>query len=180
MNEQPVSGEARLVEELNRCATTIVERNAEVERLNRELDQRVLDQHAGWRFQLERADKAEAEIERLRRAHDETHGNLMRHAAALTEERDSLREDIEDICEALIELGGWEEIDGDGSEGSVIVDHIRSLVRGDTPKAEAQLDVSPTPQHYAVSDQDEDTGAVVSWCNCGGSWPCPQHAETTP
>lgn len=34
---------------------------------------------------------------------------------------------VELICEALMEVGGWEEIDGDGDNASIIADHIRRL-----------------------------------------------------
>ena len=36
---------------------------------------------------------------------------------------------IEHICDALIEVGPWDEIDGDGTEASIIADHIRDLAR---------------------------------------------------
>lgn len=34
---------------------------------------------------------------------------------------------IDHICAALIEVGPWDEIDGDGTEASIIADHIRDL-----------------------------------------------------
>ena len=36
---------------------------------------------------------------------------------------------VEHICHALIEVGPWDEIDGDGTEASIIADHIRDLAR---------------------------------------------------
>jgi hypothetical protein len=38
-------------------------------------------------------------------------------------------EGVEHICDALIEVGPWDEIDGDGTEASIIADHIRDLPR---------------------------------------------------
>lgn len=35
--------------------------------------------------------------------------------------------DVEYVCEALMEVGGWDEIDGDGDDASIIADHIRRL-----------------------------------------------------
>lgn len=32
-----------------------------------------------------------------------------------------------EVVEALMEVGGWEEIDGDGTPASVLADHIRRL-----------------------------------------------------
>jgi hypothetical protein len=45
-------------------------------------------------------------------------------------EADELREAIETVCEFLMERGGWSEIDGDGDEGSIIVQHISALLTG--------------------------------------------------
>jgi hypothetical protein len=42
---------------------------------------------------------------------------------------DAHNEGIEDICSALMESGLWHEIDGDGTEYSIIADHVRRLVR---------------------------------------------------
>ena len=36
---------------------------------------------------------------------------------------------IDHICAALMEVGPWDEIDGDGTEASIIADHIRDLAR---------------------------------------------------
>ena len=36
---------------------------------------------------------------------------------------------IDHICDALMEVGPWDEIDGDGTEASIIADHIRDLPR---------------------------------------------------
>lgn len=36
-------------------------------------------------------------------------------------------DDVEYVCEALMEVGGWDEIDGDGTNASIIADHIRRL-----------------------------------------------------
>jgi hypothetical protein len=47
---------------------------------------------------------------------------------AVRAERDELEQDIETICSYLMEQGGWEEIDGDGDPGSIIVDHIARLL----------------------------------------------------
>jgi hypothetical protein len=38
-------------------------------------------------------------------------------------------EGVEHICDALIEVGPWDEIDGDGTEASIIADRIRELGR---------------------------------------------------
>ncbi len=37
--------------------------------------------------------------------------------------------DAEAICETLVEVGGWPEIDGDGTNTSLITDHINRLVK---------------------------------------------------
>lgn len=37
--------------------------------------------------------------------------------------------DADHICQALLEVGGWDEIDGDGTDASIIADHIRRLPR---------------------------------------------------
>lgn len=34
-----------------------------------------------------------------------------------------------EVVDALVEVGGWEEIDGDGSPASVLADHVRALPR---------------------------------------------------
>lgn len=45
-------------------------------------------------------------------------------------ENQQVHEDgIEHICDALMASGLWHEIDGDGTEYSIIADHIRRLVR---------------------------------------------------
>lgn len=48
---------------------------------------------------------------------------------------------VEHVCEALMEVGGWEEIDGDGDPASIIADHIRRLPRVlAEPILDAELD----------------------------------------
>ncbi len=39
--------------------------------------------------------------------------------------------EVEEICQALCEVGGWSEIDGDGTNASLIIDHIRRLAPKD-------------------------------------------------
>ena len=47
---------------------------------------------------------------------------------------------VEHICHALIEVGPWDEIDGDGTEASIIADHIRDLGRlPATPLSEGEV-----------------------------------------
>lgn len=36
---------------------------------------------------------------------------------------------VDHIIDALVEVGPWDEIDGDGTEASIIADHIRDLPR---------------------------------------------------
>lgn len=44
----------------------------------------------------------------------------------LVEERDLI---VEAVCDALIEVGPWDEIDGDGTEASILPEHIATLGR---------------------------------------------------
>lgn len=46
---------------------------------------------------------------------------------------------IDHICDALMEVGPWDEIDGDGTEASIIADHIRDL-----PRLRSAPSLSPT------------------------------------
>jgi hypothetical protein len=46
------------------------------------------------------------------------------------------RQALDHICQFLCRIGGWDEIDGDGDEGSIIVDHIGRIL--DPPWAEAE------------------------------------------
>ena len=62
---------------------------------------------------------------------------------------------VEHICHALIEVGPWDEIDGDGTEASIIADHIRDLARL----------LAPPP-----GDGWWDTGHTSTACGCNHHW----------
>ena len=52
---------------------------------------------------------------------------------ARVEELEAEHEDqITRICDALIEVGPWDDIDGDGDEAEVIVRHIHQLAAADS------------------------------------------------
>lgn len=81
---------------------------------------RTTDGRERWRWILEKKAKTGINPEHVG-------SDVLRLAVAELEELDLHREFIETICDTLVEVGPWEEIDGDGTEGSVISDHITEL-----------------------------------------------------
>lgn len=59
------------------------------------------------------------------------------------------RQALDHICEFLCRIGGWDEIDGDGDEGSIIVDHIGRIL--DPPWAESAEGASTCEQINGVT-----------------------------
>lgn len=59
------------------------------------------------------------------------------------------RQALDHICQFLCRIGGWDEIDGDGDEGSIIVDHIGRIL--DPPWAESAEGASTCEQINGVT-----------------------------
>lgn len=56
---------------------------------------------------------------------------------AAIDQYNELREAVETLVDAMCEFGYYAEVDGDGDEGSVLVDHLRLLLHEERAKAVA-------------------------------------------
>jgi len=75
---------------------------------------------------------------------------------------------IEHICDALMASGLWHEIDGDGTEYSIIADHIRVLVR---ERAEALRQLGFANLYLSPACPDEIRRGIAAYlaANVSGS-----------
>lgn len=81
-------------------------------------------------------------------------------------------DDVEHVCEALMEVGGWAEIDGDGTNATIIADHIRWLpgvlaeqaAEAPQPKVLAEVPTLPQPAVKASDKSMVLDGDLAAWC----------------